>query len=310
MLNVGSTSTLLYTITNAGPAPATNAVLAIPLPVGLWAGPVLPSPSQGICTVVPGGIDCALGLIPVGGFAQVSAQVVSNANGTFSVSANTSAKEPDPKTSNNTVTVTLSVPGPATPTPKPPPSSSCSGADIALIGVTPYSRRVAITGAARLPFAGQQVDIELLATKKIVATTTIHADGTFSTSAALPPRKIRGTNKARYVAIVGAKRSPALKLYRRMYLTSAAEHGGKVLVAGHVTGSFRRGTKVRITLRTSCTTNKLVGTARLRRDGRWSATVAAPSADQSQIAVYRASTTVLSGHHTEPTFTLPHAPTV
>ncbi len=90
-----------------------------------------------------------------------------------------------------------------------------------------------------------------------------------------------------------------------MYLTSSAVGGGVVHLAGHVTGSFRTGTKVTITGRTSCTTNKVVASARLGRRGTWSATAPAPTGLASTLALFRAPTTVLKGHATVRTYSLP-----
>ncbi len=165
-----------------------------------------------------------------------------------------------------------------------------------------------ISGAARLNLAGRRVQIRLLANRAIVATTPIGADGAFATTAPLPPRRLRGSNATRYQAIVGATHSSALKLYRRMYMTSAVERAGKVHLAGYVTGSFSPGTKVTVSLRVTCQKRRTVATTKLSRPGTWSATVPAPAGVVGQVAVYRARTTVLSAGHPVHTFKLPRPP--
>jgi hypothetical protein len=136
----------------------------------------------------------------------------------------------------------------------------------------------------------------------------IAADGTFSASAPLPPAKIRDTNLARYQASVGPLHSLALKLERRMYMVSATRSGTHVLLSGYVTGSFKAGTVVKILLRVTCSKEAVVAKVKLSRSGRFSVSVAAPTGAASQIAVYRATTTVLDRRHPETTFTLPTPP--
>ena len=82
-----------------------------------------------------------------------------------------------------------------------------------------------------------------------------------------------------------------------------------MLISGYVTGSFRAGTPVQITLRVTCAKYRTVAKVKLSSSGTFSATVPAPSAKASEIAVYRAQTTVLQDGHPEPTDTLPTPPT-
>jgi hypothetical protein len=164
---------------------------------------------------------------------------------------------------------------------------------------------VVITGAARLSLVGKRVTIRFLASGKTVASTTIAADGTFSATAPLPPADVRGSNRARYEAIVGSLHSLNLKLDRRMYMQSATRSGDRVLLSGKVTGSFKAGTPVKILLRVTCSSERVVATVKLTHAGTFTASVPAPTGAASQIAVYRATTTVLNDGHREATFTLP-----
>ena len=189
------------------------------------------------------------------------------------------------------------------------PVLACTTAQVALIDVVQHGSHVQITGAARLVLAGKRVSIRFLATDKTVASATIAPDGTFSVSAPLPPAKIRGSNRARYEARVGSLRSLNLKLERRMYMDSATRTGSRVRLSGHVTGSFRAGTPVKITLRVTCSRERVVATVKLTQAGTFTATVPAPTGAASQIAVYRAATTVLDDGHPEQTYTLPTPPT-
>ncbi|HTA98131.1 MAG TPA: hypothetical protein VK730_10880 [Solirubrobacteraceae bacterium] len=197
--------------------------------------------------------------------------------------------------------------GPTT-APKISPILQCTTAQVALIDVVQQGSRVEITGAARLVLAGKRVSIKFLATHKVVATATIAANGTFSASAVLPPSKIRESNLARYEAIVGSLHSLNLKLDRRMYMTSATHSGEHVLLSGYVTGSFKAGAVVKILLRVTCSSEKVIAKVKLDGAGKFNATVPAPTGAASQIAVYRGTTTVLKDGHPETTFTLPTPP--
>ena len=124
----------------------------------------------------------------------------------------------------------------------------------------------------------------------------------------LPPAKLAYSNSARYAAIVGRSVSPALKLQRRLQMTTARRSGKYVLLGGRVTGSFRAGTPVSIRLRVTCSTWKTVAGVRLTRSGTFSTKVKALGGDASQSAVYRAQTSVLLRGHSFGTYTLPTTP--
>lgn len=209
-----------------------------------------------------------------------------------------------------TTTTTSTTPTTVTTTvaPQPSPALECTTAQVALINVVKNGSRVLITGAARLVLAGQRVSIKFLATGKTVASATIAANGTFSASAPLPPAKIRESNRARYEASVGSLHSLNLKLTRRMYMTSATRSGTHVLLAGYVTGSFKAGAKVKILARITCSKEEVIAKVKLTHSGKFSATVPAPTGAASQVAVYRATTTVLNDGHPETTYTLPTPP--
>ncbi len=239
--------------------------------------------------------------------------IASNANGTsygadetFTTSAASTVgiiEAPTSTTSGTTTSVTTAV------TPQLSAALACTTAQVALINVLQQGSHVLITGAARLVLAGKRVGIKFLASGKVVASATIGADGTFTASAPLPPANVRATNRARYEAVVGSLHSLNLKLQRRMYMVSATRSGAHVLLSGYVTGSFRPDTVVKILLRVTCSKEVVIAKAKLTSSGKFSASVPAPSGAASQIAVYRATTTVLDDGHPEATFTLPTPPT-
>ena len=118
---------------------------------------------------------------------------------------------------------------------------SCTSRKLVLTNVYQQGSRVKLAGVADASLTGKRVDVRLMSTTKgsLVAHATVKADGTFSASAKLPPRSFRTTNRARYEVRVGKDRSSALKLTRRMVLTSIKRtSGGKVIVSGHTTRPF------------------------------------------------------------------------
>jgi hypothetical protein len=110
----------------------------------------------------------------------------------------------------------------------------CTTRRLVLIDVVPGSRRVRLTGAADRRFVGRTVNIVFQHTGRTVARARVRQDGTFRTSAALPSRRIRGTNRARYQARIGRERSLDLKLQRRMIVRSVRVSGGRVRITGRV----------------------------------------------------------------------------
>ena len=98
-------------------------------------------------------------------------------------------------------------------------------------------------------------------TGKTVATVTVGADGHFTATAPLPAKKLRNSNKARYVARIGSEASLALKLARRMLVTKVAAAGNRVTIAGKVIGPLATRPKDR-----TITLQRVVA-CKKRRDG-------------------------------------------
>jgi len=225
----------------------------------------------------------------------------------YTASPVTPTPTPTPTPAVVSTTTTTTAPTP-TSTPAPAPSSpllACTSAAVVLTDVVEQGSHVLLRGAARAPLIGHTVRIVLLATHATVAHVVVAANGSFSATAPLPAASIRDTNLARYEAISGHAVSLALKLTRRMYMTSVTRSGADVLIAGYVTGAFKPGTSVAIGLRVTCRSYKIVATVKLTQSGRFAARVAAPTGTSGQIAVYRASTKVLDGSAPFSTYTLP-----
>jgi len=184
---------------------------------------------------------------------------------------------------------------------------ACTSAQVVLINVYRQGHRVYISGAARSAWIGKTVSIKFMVGKATVGHAKISHQGTFALTVPLPAAKLAASNSARYEAIVGRSMSPALKLDRRLTMTTAKQSGKSVLLAGRVTGSFRAGTKVALRLRVTCSSYRTLASVRLTRAGTFTAKVPAPAtaAVVGQVAVYRAQTFVLLHGHSFGTYTLP-----
>ncbi|MBC8029575.1 MAG: PQQ-dependent sugar dehydrogenase [Pyrinomonadaceae bacterium] len=100
---VGLNLAYRLTVTNNGPATATNVNVSDTLPAGVTLGTV--TPSQGTC-VGTATVSCALGSLPVGASAVITINVTPTTAGSIINNANVSASETDFDTSNNSATVT------------------------------------------------------------------------------------------------------------------------------------------------------------------------------------------------------------
>ena len=150
--------------------------------------------------------------------------------------------------------------------------------------------RSACSGSPRASSPGRKVRLVFGATGKTVATVTVGADGHFTATAPLPAKKLRNSNKARYVAKIGSEVSLALKLARRMLVTKVAAAGDKVTIAGKVIGPLAARSKDRtITLQrvVACKSAETVKTFAPAKNGSFSVTVNAPAGQKA--AVYRLS---------------------
>ncbi|HEY6770580.1 MAG TPA: hypothetical protein VI386_38035, partial [Candidatus Sulfotelmatobacter sp.] len=103
----GGVLTYILTITNNGPNPATNVMVADTLPSGVtWSGQ---SSSQGTCSQAGGTISCNLGTIANGGTATVDIVTIAGSPGQVTNNASVTADQTDPDTSNNSASQTETI---------------------------------------------------------------------------------------------------------------------------------------------------------------------------------------------------------
>lgn len=188
-----------------------------------------------------------------------------------------------------------------------PPALQCTKRRLVLTDVYPKGRRVQLEGVADKAFIGKRVDIVFRASEKVVARPTVQPDGSFSATASMPRKGLRGTNDARYQARLGREKSLDLKLMRRMVVDEMSSRDGKVTIVGHLTGPLpKRLDDVLIKRRISCSKSVTAGAVRPDKNGRFRVVVDAPA--DTTAAVYRLESKVLkvkSNPKKFKTYTLP-----
>jgi hypothetical protein len=184
---------------------------------------------------------------------------------------------------------------------------ACTKRALTLIDVLERSNHVTLYGAADQRLVGHVVSIYFAATGRRVARAVVRPDGSFRTTAPLPPAAIRGTNSARYEAIAGGEHSLDLKLQRRLIVDSMRWSHGKVIIRGRVTLPLASPpAPIYIQRRASCSREVTAQRVYPRADGSWQAVLQAPP--HQQVAVYRAATEVrnnVASRKLFATFTLP-----
>jgi hypothetical protein len=185
----------------------------------------------------------------------------------------------------------------------------CTTRKLVLTDVVKFGDHVLLIGAADRRYAGRTVDLRFEATGARVAQAKVRADGTFQATAPLPPRKLRGSNRARYRASVGKERSLNLKLGRRMRVTNVKSAAGKVTIAGRITRPLAKpAQRITLTRRVTCKRSEVVKRFMPKADGTFEVTTPAPAGKAA--AVYRLRTSVRKTTRNPkmfPTFTLPRA---
>jgi uncharacterized repeat protein (TIGR01451 family) len=102
-----SNLTCTVTVSNAGPATVTNAVLSVPVPAVCKLVSI--TTSQGACTQMAGTVTCALGTLAPGDTVQATVVAVVTKAGNFVNTVQALADQADPDNSNNAVLVGGSV---------------------------------------------------------------------------------------------------------------------------------------------------------------------------------------------------------
>lgn len=187
----------------------------------------------------------------------------------------------------------------------------CTNRRLVLSDVYRSGNRVRLVGYADRRYIGRTVAIHQVDGMRgggpRVARVKIKPDGSFETTAPLPRKEIRNTNRARYQARLGKERSMRLKLMRRMQVRNVKLDGKQVRVSGRVVRPLAQPVRtIEVRRRVSCDKWKLVKRIRPRGDGSFTTRVEAPGSGLA--GTYRFATKVRkvrTNPKTYPTFTLP-----
>jgi len=170
------------------------------------------------------------------------------ATSSYTVSPKATGTEPAPETPPSSTTATTSTTATSSSTPGTGTSVSvatspkaveellqgCSSSPLVLNDVYIQGSHVFLSGSAAKSLVGKKVKI-LFNEGKQVATATVEANGQYTTTAPLPPAKIRDNLNTRYTAEIGKLRSVHLKLVRRLLLEPPKASGTTITLAGQLT---------------------------------------------------------------------------
>jgi hypothetical protein len=177
----------------------------------------------------------------------------------------------------------------------------CSKRSLVLNDVLIRGGRVALEGSAAKSLDGKQVEI-LFDGRKRVATATVGSDGEFSTTAPLPPTRLRDSNSARYMAESAGQRSLDLKLTRRLSLEPPRFSGGTVTLVGQVVPPLTKPVAaVSVQQQLECGQSTTVGSFKPSAEGQFRITFKVPAA--AKAGLYRLTSSVTEKPGSEHGFT-------
>jgi hypothetical protein len=171
----------------------------------------------------------------------------------------------------------------------------CSTSQLVLNDAYIHGSRVALLGTAAASLAGQKVKI-LFNEKTQVATATVGTNGQFSTTAPLPPKKIREALTTRYSAEIGSVRSLHVKLTRRLLLEPPKASGTTVTLTGTVTPPLTKPiAPIVVEERLQCGKTIIAARVTPPKSGRFKITVTVPAGTRA--ALYQLKSTVAANPH-------------
>jgi hypothetical protein len=185
--------------------------------------------------------------------------------------------------------------------------NGCSSSALVLNDVYIQGGHVAIRGSAAKSLVGKKVKI-LFNEGKSVATATVEANGQYTTTAPLPPAKIRDSLSTRYTAEVGKVRSVHLKLVRRLLLEPLKASGTTVTLTGQLTLPLTKPiAPVTVEQQLECGKTTIAKTFTPSASGRFDITVTVPA--NAKAAIFRLTSKVAANKHSVThgftTFSLP-----
>jgi hypothetical protein len=184
----------------------------------------------------------------------------------------------------------------------------CTNTQLVLNDVYIHGSGVLLSGSAASSLVGKKVKIVFGTANKQVASATVEANGQFTTTAPLPPTKIRDSSSARYTAEIGKLRSLRLKLTRRLLLEAPTASGTTVTLAGQVTLPLTKPiAPVIVEQQLECGKTTIVKTFTPPASGRYHITLTVPT--NAKAGIFRLTSKVAASKHSVKhgfaTFSLP-----
>jgi len=231
----------------------------------------------------------------------------------------TTTVAPSPKGGSTSSTTTSSSSSTTTTTPITPGVAStpkaieelrlgCTNTQLVLNDVYIHGGRVLLSGSAASSLVGKKVKILFGTANKPLASATVGANGQFTTTAPLPPAKIRESVSTRYTAEIGKLRSLHLKLTRRLLLEAPKASGTTVTLTGQVTLPLTKPiAPVVIEQQLECGKTTVVKTFTPPASGHFDISLTVPA--NAKAAIYRLTSKIAANKHATKhgftTFSLP-----
>jgi len=183
----------------------------------------------------------------------------------------------------------------------------CSSSPLVLNDVYIQGSHVFLSGSAATSLVGKKVKI-LFNEGKQVATATVEANGQYTTTAPLPPAKIRDSLTTRYTAEIGKVRSVHLKLVRRLLLEPPKASGTTITLTGQLTPPLTKPiAPVTVEQQLECGKTTVAKTFTPAANGHFHITVTVPA--NAKAAIFRLTSKVAANKHSVThgftTFSLP-----
>jgi hypothetical protein len=184
----------------------------------------------------------------------------------------------------------------------------CTNTQLVLNDVYIHGGRVLLSGSAASSLVGKKVKILFGTANKQVAGATVGANGQFTTTAPLPPAKIRESVSTRYTAAIGKLSSLHLKLTRRLLLEAPKAGGTTVTLTGQVTLPLTKPiAPVTVEQQLECGKTTVVKTFTPSANGRFDITLTVPA--NAKAGIFRLTSKVAANAHATKhgftTFSLP-----
>ena len=231
------------------------------------------------------------------------------AGSTSSTTTSSSSSSSSSSTTTTTTTIPTTTPGVAS-TPKAIEELrlGCTNTQLVLNDVYIHGGRVLLSGSAASSLVGKKVKILFGTANKQVAGATVGANGQFTTTAPLPPAKIRESVSTRYTAAIGKLSSLHLKLTRRLLLEAPKAGGTTVTLTGQVTLPLTKPiAPVTVEQQLECGKTTVVKTFTPSANGRFDITLTVPA--NAKAGIFRLTSKVAANAHATKhgftTFSLP-----